>query len=282
MKTKIKGRRIGFTQLKLLVLTFCICETIFFIQVGSEVEEILFFLIILMPPIPFLLLGKKWAKWVVSTLLVLNGIFLFFGGFDIGLLLLEIIGAINITIAVFLHTLPSMKYVFGSNIYSFEDNIEYDEPFDKGLEIEDEEEVDYPYLATRVKAAFIDSMLMGILLILVLQLFSDGNNGLEIFIFFSIVVFVYEPVLLTLYAATIGQKLMGITVRRNTDFNKKINLFRAILRVLTKYTLGWLSFFTINFNKKHMAIHDFAGASIVLNVNTSKSEESEDAMMIVK
>ncbi|KXX72189.1 RDD family protein [Flammeovirga sp. SJP92] len=274
MKTKIEGRKLGFTQLKLLVLTFCICETVFFIEVGSDLNEILIFLFILMPPLCFILLGKKWAKWVASTLLVLNGLFLFFGGVDMGLILLEVIGVINLVIAIAFHTLPSMRCVFDKQY------VESSQEKEKSQS--ENEEFDYPYLSSRIKASAIDGLVMGAVLILILQLFSNGENGLEIFIFFSIITLVYEPILLTLYSATIGQRLMGIIVRNNADFTKRVNLFRAVLRAVTKYTLGWLSFFTINLNNRHRAIHDFVGDSIVLNLKSEEEEKQSEKVILME
>jgi uncharacterized RDD family membrane protein YckC len=91
-------------------------------------------------------------------------------------------------------------------------------------------------------------------------------------VFFALV---YEPILTT-YAATLGQYIIGIRVRDATDPRKRINILQAYIRVVVKVMLGWMSFVTIHFNRKHRAIHDLAGSSVMIRVKTIASATSPE------
>lgn len=77
--------------------------------------------------------------------------------------------------------------------------------------------------------------------------------------------FLYEP-LLTSYSCTIGQKLMGIRVRKVNDMERRISIIAAYSRYFVKIFLGIISLFSIVFTKERRAIHDFASGSIMIKV----------------
>lgn len=83
---------------------------------------------------------------------------------------------------------------------------------------------------------------------------------------FLFVFILYEPLLISL-GCTIGQFATNIRVRNFKDTSNRLKLHLAILRVLVKATLGWVSLITITFNKNRRAIHDYVSSSIVLVPN---------------
>jgi len=88
---------------------------------------------------------------------------------------------------------------------------------------------------------------------------TDGlRAGLFIFLFF-----VYEPLAHTL-GFTLGNYIMGIRVRKISAHAEKVNITQAYLRFTVKKLLGWLSFFTIQSNKKSRAMHDIASGTLTI------------------
>ncbi len=126
------------------------------------------------------------------------------------------------------------------------------------------ENFDYPYLLTRYKASLIDGVLLACLFGVILFLTPNPNISLVEGIIFLIIVILYEPILLSIYSATVGHFMMGIKVISLKNKNQKLNIFQGIIRIFIKTLLGWISFFTINFNPGHRAIHDFLSSSIVI------------------
>jgi len=48
--------------------------------------------------------------------------------------------------------------------------------------------------------------------------------------------------------------------------SKKINIFQAYIRYVTKLLLGFISFLTISTNKERRAIHDMVAFTVMLKV----------------
>jgi uncharacterized RDD family membrane protein YckC len=89
----------------------------------------------------------------------------------------------------------------------------------------------------------------------------------------------YEPVL-TVYSATVGQRVMGIRVRSANDPTKRINFLQAIIRLIAKAGLGWISFVTIHSNPKSRAIHDLvAGSVMVENAEVSSLDNRQSSKL---
>jgi uncharacterized RDD family membrane protein YckC len=127
-----------------------------------------------------------------------------------------------------------------------------------------DENFDYPYLLTRYKASLIDGVLLACLFGLILFLTPSRNISWVEGIIFFIILILYEPILLSIYSATLGHTMMGIKVISLKNKNQKLNIFQGIIRISAKTMLGWISFFTINFNPGHRAIHDYFSSSIVV------------------
>ncbi|CAN5902768.1 hypothetical protein BH24BAC1_BH24BAC1_35730 [soil metagenome] len=83
-------------------------------------------------------------------------------------------------------------------------------------------------------------------------------------VFLSLLV-IYEPIL-TAYGATFGQWVMGIRVRQHKGLEEPISVGQAYLRVILKFLLGFLSFFSIHFNPSRRALHDLYSGSVMVQV----------------
>jgi len=68
----------------------------------------------------------------------------------------------------------------------------------------------------------------------------------------------------TFFGGTVGHKIVGLKVKRESDSDKNLNVIAAILRVLMKALLGWISLLTVTSDDKKRAMHDSATGSIVL------------------
>jgi uncharacterized RDD family membrane protein YckC len=131
-------------------------------------------------------------------------------------------------------------------------------------QIEFDENFDYPYLLTRYKASLIDGVLLACLLGVILFITPSRDNWQVEGIIFFIIVILYEPILLSIFSATVGHSMMGLKVISLKNKNRKLNIFQGLIRTIVKLLLGWISFFTINFNPGHRAMHDYLSSSIVL------------------
>ncbi len=123
---------------------------------------------------------------------------------------------------------------------------------------------DYPYLLTRYQASLIDGVLLGCLFGVILFLTPNPDISPVDGIIFFVIAILYEPILLSIFSATVGHYMMGIKVISLKNKNRKLNIFQGIIRIFTKFMLGWISFITINFNPGHRAIHDYLSSGIVM------------------
>lgn len=60
--------------------------------------------------------------------------------------------------------------------------------------------------------------------------------------------------------------MMKLRVRSEVNPSKNIIFPLALFRFVVKSLLGWISLFSIGFNDKRRAIHDYAGMSVVIEV----------------
>lgn len=251
-------KQTGLYYLVFLTVLLVISELVFRYIAESEIEETAVKVLIVGIPLIFVFLGHKWAKWLASIILILNGSITLVGVYELDSKGLYIVGLYNIFFAIVLHVSKKIKPYF----YKYEDL-----PVEMYIEptTTNSEGFDYPYLLTRYKAALIDGFLQFGLFAVLMILTKDPENRPTTFIIFLIIELLYEPVLLTAFAGTIGHKVMRIKVKTLQDTSKNINLFQGLVRTFGKILLGWLSFLTINFNPEHRAIHDYLSSSIVLN-----------------
>jgi uncharacterized RDD family membrane protein YckC len=125
----------------------------------------------------------------------------------------------------------------------------------------------FPSLVTRIKALFIDSLII-LLVFTAITLLINSLGDIPAFMKGFVLIFMiylYDPILTSLTGSTLGHKVMKLKVRRYNDPEKKISIGQALIRFLIKGLLGWISFLTVTANKHKRAIHDLASGSIMLN-----------------
>jgi uncharacterized RDD family membrane protein YckC len=88
----------------------------------------------------------------------------------------------------------------------------------------------------------------------------------------AILIIIMEPGLVSITGGTIGHHLRGLRIQRRWD-GTNLNIFRATIRFLVKFLLGWLSFLFILQTKKHQAIHDLISGSVVVLKDPAKVPE---------
>lgn len=124
-------------------------------------------------------------------------------------------------------------------------------------------EVEYPRILRRYLSTFIDAWFIITLLIIVPYIVGDEDNTLSVKIIIALIMLIFYEPLLTSKICTLGQKTMGIRVRKASN-NQKLSYAGALLRVIIKWLLGFISLFSIIFSKDKRAIHDFASGSVVI------------------
>ncbi len=127
-------------------------------------------------------------------------------------------------------------------------------------------EMQYPSLLRRVQALFIDFLLILLTFAtssVVIGMIGDTATGVKVSVFVFCVI-IYEPMLVSLMGGTLGQKALGMQVKRYEAPDRNISIFSAIIRVIMKGLLGWISFLTISFNSEKRAIHDMISGSVVM------------------
>lgn len=125
---------------------------------------------------------------------------------------------------------------------------------------------EYPDLKDRIQSAFIDGILMLVLMIAfasILDKFENVPNWVRMAIVGFFIV--YEPLFMS-FGCTLGNLIKGIRVRKHSDSTKKINILQAIIRYPIKFMLGWLSYITIGSSPKRRAIHDMAAGSVMIKL----------------
>ena len=129
-------------------------------------------------------------------------------------------------------------------------------------------EINYSTITSRIKAAFFDTIFI-ILLILtynfILETLEINSTVIKSVGMVSIL-FLYEPLLVTILGATVGHMFMDIRIKDKENPTKNINILSAILRFIVKIFLGWFSLVTVSNHSEKRAIHDLVGNSIVISV----------------
>ena len=108
----------------------------------------------------------------------------------------------------------------------------------------------YAPISTRIKAVIIDSIAIIVLMYAaaeVFNLFESIPNYIRISIFVGLFI-VYEPLLVSIFGATLGHFFNDIVVKQEANENKNINFPLALIRFITKSLLGWVSLLTVNSN----------------------------------
>ncbi len=127
-------------------------------------------------------------------------------------------------------------------------------------------EQEYPGLYQRIVAVFVDSIILTIFVIITVDIFSyfETVTSVAKVIAFILIFFLYDPILTSFFAGTIGHKATGIRVKQANNPNKNIYFHIALIRYLIKASLGWISLLTVIGNSKKQAIHDLIVNSVVV------------------
>ena len=130
--------------------------------------------------------------------------------------------------------------------------------------------IPYANLPDRVKAAFIDSIILVVLMYTsseIFGLFESVPNALRIGV--SIFIFIlYAPIFTSVFGGTLGHSYIDITVKKQENPAQNISFLAALFRFIFKASLGWISLLTTTGNSEKKAIHDFVAKSIVIYSNT--------------
>ena len=126
--------------------------------------------------------------------------------------------------------------------------------------------IEFASIFPRLKAAFIDAVVMGALMYgatEILSFFDVVPNYIRILI--AVFIFVlYEPIFVSLFGQTVGHSRINLIVRQEEDIKKNISFFKALIRFTLKFFLGWLSLLTVPGSVKRQAIHDAVVKSVVI------------------
>ena len=125
---------------------------------------------------------------------------------------------------------------------------------------------EYPHITSRIKAAFADSVVILVFMLIITSIFSTLTEvpdwaRIAAFVF---VFGLYDPIFTSLFGGTIGHMIFRIRVKREKDETKNISLPFAIIRFLIKVLLGFISLLTVGANQKRKAIHDSIARSVVI------------------
>jgi uncharacterized RDD family membrane protein YckC len=125
-------------------------------------------------------------------------------------------------------------------------------------------EIMYPTILRRYLSTFIDGMLILTVMLLCSMVFSQNTDTARILskVIILSMFFIYEP-FCTSQFCTLGQKIMGIRIRKASNY-ERISILQAYIRIIVKIFLGFYSFFTIISSDKKRAVHDYAAGSIVI------------------
>ena len=136
----------------------------------------------------------------------------------------------------------------------------------------EKKEKDYPVLLERFKAVFVDSIILVILMKVITDVFSLFENVPDVLrgLTFLFIFFLYDPIFISAFGGTIGHRINGIRVKKETDVTKNISFPMAIFRFIIKALLGWISLLTVTGNDKKKAIHDNIVRSVVVYSSTKK------------
>ena len=125
-------------------------------------------------------------------------------------------------------------------------------------------EIEYATLLQRIKALFIDLLILVFLIVLFssyIDIFGDvSDTATKIIIAF---IFLYDPIFTSSFGATVGHLLIGIRIKRKKEPKRNIIFPLAVIRYLLKTFLGWISLVTVTSNSNRQAIHDLVADSIV-------------------
>jgi uncharacterized RDD family membrane protein YckC len=124
----------------------------------------------------------------------------------------------------------------------------------------------YANFPRRLNAISVDTVVLVVFSVFVFTLASYIERvdvaRITLVIAWWAVLLLYEPVLVWRLGGTVGHRAMNLRVVDNrTEGN--VSLFKALARFVIKGLLGTFSFLTMNFSRRHQALHDIVTKSSV-------------------
>ena len=128
------------------------------------------------------------------------------------------------------------------------------------------ENIKYAELTDRIKAMFIDGIVLVAFMFFITEIFSSFQHvpttaRIAAFVF---IYFLYEPFFVSVFGGTIGHFISGLRVKSDKNTRKNLWIHRALIRYFFKTILGVISLFTVSSNLKHQAIHDTISGAVVM------------------
>ncbi len=128
----------------------------------------------------------------------------------------------------------------------------------------------YPNIGKRVKASLVDSLIIITAMSLMTTVyFYIGVETPVIVLLICIVIFFYEPVLVSWKGKTFGHKMFNFQVL-DVKTKENISFPKAIVRFVIKSILGIISLLGAFFTNRQQALHDIATNSIIISGDVSK------------
>ncbi|HEX5211817.1 MAG TPA: RDD family protein [Pseudolabrys sp.] len=122
----------------------------------------------------------------------------------------------------------------------------------------------YARFTRRLRAVMIDSIVFMLILAgTLIAATSLGSDNIARILGFVVVAtwLLYEPVLVSMTGGTIGHWRSNLRVVDDAGGN--ISFGKAVIRVIIKTLLGWISFISMAATSRHQALHDIMTRSTV-------------------
>ncbi len=123
-----------------------------------------------------------------------------------------------------------------------------------------------PGVSDRVRAAVTDSVVMIILSVIASQVLNKFSGDMEVVrgILLVLIFGLYDPIFTSFSGGTLGHRMMGLRVKRQSDQSKNIPIHLGVIRYLIKLSLGTISLLVVSKKSRRHAIHDIAAKSVVV------------------
>lgn len=89
-----------------------------------------------------------------------------------------------------------------------------------------------------------------------------------------VLLFVLEPLLVTMRGITVGHHLMGLRIQKSAT-GERLNIVEATLRFFVKVFFGWVSLVSVLISNRHQALHDLMVGSVVVLTNPSRVSSTD-------
>jgi len=124
----------------------------------------------------------------------------------------------------------------------------------------------YPILLRRYLATLIDFLIPLVIATVIGKTFSFETEYSILASELLLVVpfLVYEPLMTSVFA-TVGQLIFRFRIRKLDEISR-INIGQALIRLICKYLLSWVSFLTLPARSDRRAMHDLVSKSIAIHV----------------